>query len=308
MDMENFFQLLLALLAFVAVFCIGAAFIVARARHRRQVEIRLQDLVYEQEGEPFPQGGKREGAGVFTKVAKTFSPGKPSDRLRVQLARAGFHDSAAASVYLGAKVILLIGGALGAAAASLPFELALPVRIVGSICVGALLSFIPNIIVSMQREKRRWDVQCHLPDAVDLLEVCVSAGMGLDMAWNAVADEVRRVSDTLADEMALTNLEMHLGASRTVAMRHMVERTGADDLGSLVAVLVQSERFGTSVADALKSFALTMRDSRSHRAEEAAEKMAVKLLFPMVLFIFPVVLIVVAGPASMKLVEIMGGR
>jgi tight adherence protein C len=129
--------------------------------------------------------------------------------------------------------------------------------------------------------------------------------MGLDMGWNAVADESRRVSDTLADEMALTNLEMHLGANRTSAMRHMVERTGVDELGSLVAVLVQSERFGTSITEALRTFAKSMREIRSQRAQECAEKMAVKLIFPMVLFIFPVTFIVVGGPAAMKLLEIM---
>lgn len=302
-------ELIMAFLTFVAIFAIGAAFLVARASRRKLVEARLRSLAEEPESPlELPGSKKKESLGIFARLAQAFSPGKPSDTLKAQLARAGFHDNAAAAIYLGAKTIFLIIGGVGVALATLPFELNAPVRIVLPVCAGALFSFIPNVVVNIQREKRRLAIQSHLPDAVDLLEICVSAGMGLDMAWNSVAEEARRVSGTLADEMALTNLEMHLGASRTVAMRHMVERTGADELGSLVAVLVQSERFGTSVADALRSFAGSMREARSFRAEESAEKMAVKLLFPMVLFIFPVVLIVVAGPAGMKLVEIIGGR
>jgi len=131
--------------------------------------------------------------------------------------------------------------------------------------------------------------------------------MGIDMAWNAVSDEVRRVSTTLGDEMALTNLEMHLGAPRADAMRHMSDRTGVDDIASLVATLVQSERFGTSIADALRVFAESLREQRSQRAQEAAEKMAVKLLFPLVLCIFPAMLIVVAGPAFITIYKTIGG-
>ena len=148
----------------------------------------------------------------------------------------------------------------------------------------------------------------HLPHAIDLLEICVSSGMGLEMAWNAVGDEVRRVSTILADEMALANLEMHLGADRASAMRHMAERTGAEEISSLVATLVQSERFGTKVADALRVFAESMRIERSQRAEEAAEKMAVKLLFPLILFIFPSMLIVCAGSAVIQIVQVLGGN
>jgi tight adherence protein C len=128
--------------------------------------------------------------------------------------------------------------------------------------------------------------------------------MGMDMAWNSVSDEVRAVSPTLADEMALTNLEIHLGAPRVVAMRNMARRTGADELSSLVAVLVQSERFGTSVVDALRTYANAMRETRSMRSQEAAEKMAVKLLFPMILFIFPSVILVMIGPAGMTLYKV----
>jgi tight adherence protein C len=169
------------------------------------------------------------------------------------------------------------------------------------------LFFVPNLFLRFRCQSRRAEVTRHLSDVVDLLEICVSGGMGLDMAWNAVGDEVRAVSPLLADEMALTSLEMHLGADRGVALRHMAQRTGADQLSSLVAMLVQSERFGTKISDALQVFAASLREQRSEKAEESAEKMAVKMLFPMVVLIFPVVIIVSVGPAAITLAELFGG-
>jgi len=121
--------------------------------------------------------------------------------------------------------------------------------------------------------------------------------------WNAVTAEMHTVSSILADEMALTNLEMHLGAPRALAMRHLADRTKADELASLVAVMVQSERFGTSMSDAMRTFASSMREQRSHKAQEEAETMAVKLIFPMIIFLFPAVVLVTAGPAGISLVH-----
>ncbi len=126
------------------------------------------------------------------------------------------------------------------------------------------------------------------------------------MAWNSVARQIRGVSGAFADEMELTNLEINLGVPRSTAMRHMAERTGAEDISSLVALLIQSDRFGASIVDALRTFAQSMRESRSQEASEAAEKMSVKLLFPMVLFIFPALLIVMVGPAILELVKTLG--
>jgi tight adherence protein C len=172
--------------------------------------------------------------------------------------------------------------------------------------VAALFFFLPNLYIARRLGQRRLEVKRHMPDAIDLLEICVSSGMGLDQAWNSVGDEIRIVSPVLADEMALANLELQLGATRAEALRHMADRTGAEEFSSLVAMLVQSERFGTSISEALSVFAKTMRETRSQRAEESAEKMAVKLLFPLVLCIFPVMLIVMAGPAVLTIMDIMG--
>ena len=165
---------------------------------------------------------------------------------------------------------------------------------------------VPNVYVEKRRKSRSLRMRRRLPDAVDLLEICVASGMGLDGAWNMVSEEVRRVCPDLADEMALAHFEIELGSSRADAMRNMADRTGIDDLGSLVAVLVESEKLGTGIVEALRTFATALRETRRFRAEEASEKATVKLLIPMILFIFPAIFIVLVGPAGIRLAEVMG--
>jgi tight adherence protein C len=310
--MDDADPILISALTFLAVVALGSAFLVSRADRRRRIEERLRRLdgvepeAAEAAGPAAKAGEPR--SGLLARFARVFAAGKPSEGLKAHLARAGFHDPGAALVYLGSKMLLLALGTVGAAAALMTLEVEPSRQISAALFCGMLLSFVPNLIVQSIWERRRREIRQHLPDAVDLLEITVSAGMGLDMAWNCVADEMRQVSPRLADEMALTSLEMHLGAPRTIAMRHMVDRTGADDLGSLVAVLVQSEKFGTSVSDALRVFAGSMREARSQRAEEAAEKLPVKLLFPLVLLIFPALMIVLVGPAFVRLFDFFGNR
>jgi tight adherence protein C len=160
--------------------------------------------------------------------------------------------------------------------------------------------------VRARERKRQDEIRRSLPDAIDLLEICVSSGIGLDMAWNMVAEEIDQVSPVLGGAMDLCNFEMHLGASRTDAMRSMAARTGAEQLSSLAAILVQSEKFGSSVAAALQEFAGWMREERQLKAEEEAEKLPMKLLFPMALFIFPAIMIMALGPAFIHITRTLG--
>jgi tight adherence protein C len=171
---------------------------------------------------------------------------------------------------------------------------------------GTVLFFVPNMVIRVQEKKRRDEIRLCLPDAVDLLDICVSSGIGLDMAWNIVADEIHHVSSVLGTAMDISNFEMHLGASRTEAMRNMAVRTGAKQLASLAAILVQSERFGTSMATALQEFAGWMREERQVQAEEEAEKLPMKLLYPMALFIFPAIMVVALGPAMIHIMRTFG--
>jgi len=298
-------EFLIPFLTFIAIMALGGAILTAAAARRQLVQKRLSRLS-RQAAADAPLSEASFFLRFLSKIGRTVSSKAPSITLREQLARAGYHNDSAPAIYLGSKFLLLLVGLVILTLVVLPLEkLILPVRLLIILWSSGLVFLLPNLAVSMRRARRRKEIANHLPDAIDLLEICVSAGMGLDMAWNAVSDEISTVCPILADEMALTNLEIHLGAPRATAMRHMADRTGADDISSLVSTLVQSEKFGTSIADALKSFANTMREIRSARAEESAEKMPVKLLFPLVLFLFPAVLIVIAGPAAITWVDII---
>ena len=298
-------DLLIPLLTFVAVLALGGAVLTAAAARRQLVQQRLSRLS-EQAAADAALTESSLFLGFLSKIGRMVSSKGPSIGLREQLARAGYHNDSAPAIYMGCKIVLLLAGAVCLTLVVLPItKLILPVRLLIILWSSGVVFLLPNLVVSRRRARRRRQIANHLPDAIDLLEICVSAGMGLDTAWNAVSDEISIVCPTLADEMALTNLEIHLGAQRAIAMRHMADRTGADDMSSLVSTLVQSEKFGTSIADALKAFATSMREIRSARAEESAEKMPVKLLFPLVLFLFPAVLIVIAGPAAITWVDII---
>jgi len=297
---------LIAILTGLSVVLLGAALFVRRSEKSaadlaRRRAMQDRDVVGDGHGRP---------RLMFTvqRTGEIVSKGKTSRPLREKLAAAGYHSPSASAVYLGSKVILFGTGVLVFSALffQLRDSIGWPTVLMIVALASGVLFFVPDLAVGIARDRRRENIRRHLPDAVDLLEICVSAGLGLDQAWNSVAEEIRRVSPTLADEMELTNLEISLGASRAVAMRHMSERTGAEDISSLVALLVQSERFGASIVDALRTFATTMRETWSQRAEESAERMAVKMLFPMVLFIFPALLIVMVGPAVLGFIQAMG--
>jgi len=301
-------EVTVTLLVFVAVMCVGGAVLAARKARRAPLDSRLRQLEDERDrdGEPI---AKRDPLmlRMTGRLGKLVSSGDPSKGLKMELTKAGYTGVHAAATYLGAKVLFLMIGLvillLLLARVDMPVLSKSFLIVAGS----AGLSFAPNLFIAAMQKRRQTEVRQHLPDMLDLIEICVSAGMGMDMAWNSVTDEVRQVSPILSDEMALTNLEIHLGSARGDAMRHMADRTDNEELSSMVAILVQSERFGTSVADALRTFAESVRHERSQRAEEHAEKMAVKLLVPMILFIFPTILIVVVGPAGMRLAKMLLG-
>lgn len=298
-------ETLYPILIFLAVMGVGTAVILIAARRRRSMKPRLaadESAMIAETPEDRTSGMGRLVAGV----GNATSLGRVSARLQQQLTRAGYYKDNAATTYLGAKIVLLCVGVVGGVAIVINLDLAVWSKAYIVCTVAAVLFFAPNFILRMRRSKRELSVRSQLPNSVDLLEVCVSAGMGLDQAWSAVSEEIRQVSPTLADEMALANLEVRLGAMRTEAMRNMAKRTGAQELNAMVALLVQSDRFGTSIADALRTFATSMRETRSMNAEERAERMAVKLLIPLVLFIFPVMLVVMAGPAAITLVKMLG--
>jgi tight adherence protein C len=166
--------------------------------------------------------------------------------------------------------------------------------------------FAPGITLERMMDRRHEILRTALPDALDLLVVCVEAGLGLDQAMRNVGEELRLTHPDLCRELALVNLETRAGVRRADALRHLADRTMEPEIGKLVAILVQTDRFGTSVADSLRTHADFMRVRRRQEAEERAGKISVKLVVVIFLFILPAIVIVTAGPAFLNISEKMG--
>jgi len=196
---------------------------------------------------------------------------------------------------------LLIAGLLLLAFASKGYLYRQPMLfVVLSLLLGAA---IPDIWLKTRTEKRKLNIQHGLPDAMDLAVIAIEAGLGLDQALARVGNEIRVAHPDLADELHLRNLEVNMGRSRSDAFRNLADRTGVDDLKALVAILIQTDRFGTSVGQALRTFSDSLRTKRRQVAEEKAAKLAIKMVVPMMLFIFPGILIVILGPAMIAIIR-----
>jgi tight adherence protein C len=166
---------------------------------------------------------------------------------------------------------------------------------------GAVGWFVPSLLVNSRIRRRQREIQKVLPDAVDLLVICVEAGLALNQAFQRVATEIRHASELLTTEISQMNLEIRAGTPRDQALVAFADRTGLADIRSLATMLVQTERFGTSIADSLRTHADTMRTKRQQRAEEAAAKTTIKMVFPLALCIFPAMFVVILGPAMIRI-------
>ncbi len=299
-------QIIIPGLTFLTIVTIGASILMSGTQRRKTLETRMRDSALIVAGTTASDKKKSGFLRFLEKIGNLTSHGRTSTNLWEELFRAGYYSKAAPAVYTGIKMLLFVLGLGCMAVLVVPMGRHFTTKITLIFLGGFFLFFLPNALLRIRLRKRRDEISQHLPEAVDLLEICVSSGIGLGMAWNIVADEIQHVSPILASAMTLTNFEIHLGVSRIDAMRHMADRTGVDQLSSLAATLVQSERFGTSISTALREFATSMREERFFAVEEKAEKMAVKLIIPMVLFIFPAVLITVAGPAFVAIYKAIG--
>jgi tight adherence protein C len=227
--------------------------------------------------------------------------------LRTRFMNAGLRSPAAPAIFFGAKTLLalvlptvaysclaLSGARLGAQGymATLVFA-------------AALGYYLPNVVLRRLVFVRQREIFETFPDALDLMTVCIEAGLAIDAALMRVAEEMRHKSQALSEELHLVTLELRAGASKEKALRNLAMRTGVEDVDSLVAMLIQAERFGTSIADALRVHAEMLRTKRRQRAEEAAAKIALKLLFPLIFCIFPSMLLVLLGPAFIRIFRVL---
>ncbi len=223
--------------------------------------------------------------------------------IRRRLVQAGYWDPEAVRYYLGIRAALpailaggtlLVGGLLGARIAVLLFVAA---------WLGALGWIAPQWYIAKRRTRRWHEVHMALPDTLDLLVACVEAGMGLNQALARVADEVRHMSNVTSEELAMVNLEIRAGTPRNQALSNLGDRSDLEDIRSLVGMLTQSDRFGTSIAQSLRVHVDTLRTKRRQAAEEAAAKTTIKLVFPLVFFVFPALFVVILTPAVIQVVE-----
>ena len=226
-----------------------------------------------------------------------------TNRLKVRLANAGFRSDGAVAVYLGLRFASFIGFLLLSLAIFLPrdgFTWAAGKYIILFAGIGF---YLPNIILWWLRRKRQQEIFLTLPDALDLLVVCVESGLGLDAAMRKVCEEMKDHAKVLAEELSLANFQLQMGRPRREVLHDLGVRTGVDDVRSLAAILIQADRFGSSIAQALRVQSDSMRTRRKQLAEEKAAKTAVQLIFPLVLFIFPGIFVVLVGPAAISIME-----
>ena len=225
------------------------------------------------------------------------SPDREWNSMRKRLIMAGYRDPGALQLFLGIRFgamgMLFVLGVLFGAVADLSGMASMAVGFAGAYAGWT----VPNFILSRRISARQLQIQKALPDALDLLVICVEAGLGLNQALVRTAAEMRHVSMVMTMELSQANLAIRAGTPRDQALLDMAERTGVPDIRSLVTMIIQTERFGTSIAHSLRVHADTMRTKRRQRAEEAAAKTTIKMVFPLAFCIFPALFVVVLGPA-----------
>jgi len=227
------------------------------------------------------------------------------DKLKTRLTEAGFRSEVASGVFLTIKVIAGATGLFFAGGITLLMTGLTPTLLLRSILGGGIAFFAPEFILDLMRSSRKKQITLGLPDALDLLVVSVEAGLGLDQAIRKVSDEMRVSYRILSDELQLSTLHLQMGRVRASVLQELGSRTGVEDLRTLASLLIQADKFGSGVAQALRVQSDAMRIKRQQIAEEKAAKTAVKLIFPLVIFIFPGVFVVLVGPAAIQMAREM---
>lgn len=242
-------------------------------------------------------------------VAKLAIPdeGWENSGLRTRLMNAGLRHASAPALFFSLKALLtfLLPGLFMFYAGIRSAPVTANLMLMWLLVLAAVGYYLPNLVLSRMVFVRQRNLFESFPDAVDLVVVCVEAGLGLDASIARAGEEMRLRSPALADELNLVGLELRAGASREAALRNLALRTGLEEVTILVTMLIQADRFGTNVADSLRVHADTLRTRRRLRAEEAAAKLPLKLLFPLIFCIFPSLLLVLLGPAFIRITTVL---
>jgi tight adherence protein C len=259
------------------------------------------------------EGGETGNAvgNIFEKAAPAMSKALESKNeleqsaLKVKLANAGFSTPNSTRNFLAIKLMCLVAGLFFGAVygfASAGFS---KNSLMSLVIGGGAGFYIPEVMLTLMKSSRQEKIFLQLPDALDLLVVCVEAGLGLDAGMRRISDELSQSAPEVCGELATANMQLQMGKPRREVLHDLGIRTGVDDMKALVAILIQADRFGSSIAQALRVQSDSMRIKRRQLAEEKAQQTAVKMIFPLVLFIFPGIFVVLVGPAAIRLMENM---
>lgn len=269
-------------------------------------------------GPPTSHGFDNRMQAIIEKAMAFAKPLQPKSeleqsKLKQELSLAGFRSEKAPNIYLGIRFISMILGIalflfVVVPTYAPPFDVlgaitGAPLSSIGSIALGM---FLPPLVLRFMKKKRQESIFLTLPDVLDLMVVCVESGLGLDAAMRKVCEEMREHAPIICEEFNIANFQLQMGRTRRDVLHDLGVRTGVDDMKSLSAILIQADRFGSSIGHALRIQSDSMRTRRKQLAEEKAAKTAVKLIFPLVLFIFPGIFVVMAGPAAITLQENFG--
>jgi tight adherence protein C len=305
-------ELILSAVAFCALFllCFGIWQYARGSAQRRKMIQKIKSSAYP----PTPTAAVQpDASGVQTSTILTLfgllgrkvtlPPSKNYSHMRLRFLKAGIRHPKAAEIFWGAKCLLALAtpGVFLLMRLTL-FKLTHSTATVAIAVLTALAGYyLPDAWLRLKTRRRKEALLVALPDALDLLVVCVEAGMGLDGAFARVADEIRLNSPELSEELKLMNLELRAGKSRQDALQDLAARSDLDEMTSLVTLLIQTDKFGTSMASSLRVFSDAYRTQRYQRAETSAAKIPVKLVFPLILFIFPSLFTVILGPAAIRI-------
>ena len=240
-------------------------------------------------------------------IAKPLQPTSEKDAgvLRQKLDEAGFRSEHAPQTFMAIKLITAIAGLFLTGATTL-FTVGFTLQsFLYAMAGGCLGFFLPGIVLSFITSSRKQSIFLGLPDALDLLVVCVEAGLGLDQAMRKVSEEMKSSHKVIAEEFSISNFHLQMGKERKDVLQELGRRNGVEDLRALSSTIIQAEKFGSSVGKALRVQSDSMRTKRRQIAEEKAAKTAVQLLFPLVIFIFPGIFVVLVGPAAIRIMDTM---
>ena len=294
--------MMLPLLAFVfGTTLVGGAALLLMPRRASAIDRRLEELTAIRDDDAPEKPRFQLFIGLFKRMGEKV-PRSPKElgTLRLRLVQSGYRRDEALTIFFGIRVFFAL---------VLFLILANPILVrpnmmmaLGGLALGYVL---PGMVLARMAKRRAHRIRLSLADALDLLVVSVEAGLGLDQALTRVGTELAFAHPELSEELRLINLELRAGKPRAEALRNLADRTGVDDLSSLVTMLIQTDKFGTSVARSLRIHSETLRTKRRQRAEEAAAKTGVKMVFPLVFCIFPAIWVVTIGPAAIRFVTVL---